>query len=223
MFLTAKHVTKRVQSTESEITILQDINLDIQKGESVAILGSSGSGKTTLLTLLAGLDLPTSGDIQIEKNSLSAMNEEERAKVRADYVGFIFQSFQLLSSLTALENVMLPLEIHYVDYKEAKQRAIDWLTKVGLAHRLQHYPTQLSGGEQQRVAIARAFVTQPKIIFADEVTGNLDEKTGRMVSDELFALNQEFNTTLILVTHDMTLASRCEKKHLLTEGKLHAW
>ena len=223
MFLTAKHVAKRVQSPESEIVILQDINLDIQRGESVAILGASGSGKTTLLTLLAGLDLPTSGDIHMEKNAISSMNEEERAKVRAEYVGFIFQSFQLLPSLTALENVMLPLEIQYVDYAIAKQRATDWLTKVGLGNRLHHSPVKLSGGEQQRVAIARAFITQPKIIFADEVTGNLDEKTGHLVSDELFTLNKAFNTTLVLVTHDMTLASRCEKKYLLTEGKLHAW
>jgi len=223
MFLNAKHVNKQVQSADNPIVILQDVNLDIKFGESVAILGASGSGKTTLLTLLAGLDLPTSGDIYIEKNHVSAMDEEDRARVRNQYIGFIFQSFQLLPSLTALENVMLPLEIQYVPYEVAKKQATEWLEKVGLDQRLNHYPPKLSGGEQQRVAIARAFVTQPKIIFADEMTGNLDEKTGHRVSDILFSLNKELNTTLVLVTHDMTLASRCQKKYLLTEGKLHAW
>lgn len=223
MFLTAKHINKQVQSVENPIVILQDINLDVKQGESVAILGASGSGKTTLLTLLAGFDLPTAGDICLEKNDLSFMNEEARARLRNQYVGFIFQTFQLLPSLTALENVMLPLEIQYVPYNVAKKQAAEWLEKVGLGHRLNHYSAKLSGGEQQRVAIARAFVTQPKIIFADEITGNLDEKTGHLVSDVLFSLNKELGTTLVLVTHDMTLAARCQKRYLLTEGKLHVW
>jgi putative ABC transport system ATP-binding protein len=223
MFLNASHVSKQVQSADNQIVILQDVSLEIKSGESIAILGASGSGKTTLLTLLAGLDLPSSGDIYIEKNHISAMSEEERAAVRGQYVGFIFQTFQLLPSLTALENVMLPLEIQYVPHETAKKQAIDWLDKVGLLHRLHHYPAKLSGGEQQRVAIARAFVTQPRIIFADEMTGNLDEKTGHMVSDLLFSLNKELQTTLVLVTHDMTLATRCQTKYLLTEGALHTW
>jgi putative ABC transport system ATP-binding protein len=222
MFLKASHVNKQVQSADKQIVILQDVNLEIKLGETIAILGPSGSGKTTLLTLLAGLDLPTSGDIYLEKNHISAMSEENRARMRKQYVGFIFQSFQLLPSLTALENVMLPLEIQYVSNAIAKQQATEWLAKVGLSERLNHYPAKLSGGEQQRVAIARAFVTEPKIIFSDEMTGNLDEKTGEMVSDILFSLNKKFNTTLVLVTHDSTLASHCQKKYLLTEGKLQS-
>ncbi len=221
MFLSAQHVSKQVQTSDNRIVILQDINLELQLGESVAILGASGCGKTTLLTLLAGLDLPSSGHIFLEKNHVSQMNEEARAQLRKEYIGFIFQSFQLLPSLTALENVMLPLEIQYAPYARAKKHAEEWLQKVGLAERLHHYPTKLSGGEQQRVAIARAFVTQPKIIFADEMTGNLDEKTGQTVSDILFSLNKKNNTTLVLVTHDAALATRCEKKYLLSEGRLH--
>lgn len=221
MFLNASHISKQVQSADNQIVILQDVSLNIKLGESVAILGASGSGKTTLLTLLAGLDTPTKGDIYIEKNHISAMNEEDRALIRKQYVGFIFQSFQLLPSLTALENVMLPLEIQYIPTDIARKKASEWLEKTGLGHRLHHYPSKLSGGEQQRVAIARAFVTTPKIIFADEMTGNLDEKTGEKVCDLLFSLNKELNTTLILVTHDTVLASRCQKKYLLTNGVLH--
>lgn len=221
MLLRASHISKQIISAENRIDILQDVNLEIKFGESVAILGASGSGKTTLLTLLAGLDLPTSGDIYIENNHVSQMSEEERAMVRKNYVGFIFQSFQLLPSLTALENVMLPLEIQYVPFDLAKKQAIKWLEKMGLSHRLSHYPAQLSGGEEQRVAIARAFVTQPQIIFADEMTGNLDEKTGHVISDVLFSLNNDFKTTLLLVTHDAVLAQRCQTRYTLTEGKLH--
>ena len=221
MFLTAKHISKQVHSLDNTITILQDVNLEIKFGESIAILGASGSGKTTLLTLLAGLDLPTSGDIYIENNHVNQMNEDERANLRKNYIGFIFQSFQLLPSMTALENVMLPLEINYVAYDTAKKKAIEWLSKVGLEQRLNHYPAKLSGGEQQRVAIARAFVSEPKVIFADEMTGNLDEKTGHSISDILFTLNKDLNTTLIIVTHDNALADRCKKRYLLTEGQLH--
>lgn len=222
MFLNANHVSKQVQSADNSIVILQDVNLQIKQGESVAILGTSGSGKTTLLTLLAGLDIPTSGNIHLKENLISAMDEENRARIRKQYVGFIFQSFQLLPSLTALENVMLPLEIQYISTRKAKSQATLWLEKVGLGHRLTHYPAKLSGGEQQRVAIARAFVTQPDIIFADEMTGNLDEKTGQIVSDILFSLNSEFKTTLVLVTHDAALASNCQTKYILKEGKLNA-
>jgi putative ABC transport system ATP-binding protein len=222
MFLTANHINKQINSGESSLVILQDVNLEIKLGDSIAILGASGSGKTTLLTLLAGLDLPTSGDIYLEKNHISHMSEEERAEIRKQFIGFIFQSFQLLPALTALENVMLPLELQYIPYDTAKNEALKWLAKVGLSHRLNHYPAKLSGGEQQRVAIARAFVTRPQIIFADEMTGNLDEKTGRIISEVLFSLNQDFNTTLVLVTHDTALAARCQKKYILTEGILHA-
>lgn len=221
MFLKVNHVSKHVQSADNQIVILQDVNLDIKLGESIAILGASGSGKTTLLTLLAGLDVPSAGDIYLEQNHISAMTEEERALIRKQYIGFIFQSFQLLPSLTALENVMLPLEIQGVSASIARQAATQWLDKVGLSHRLSHCPAKLSGGELQRVAIARAFVTQPRIIFADEMTGNLDEKTGEIVSDLLFSLNRSLQTTLVLVTHDLNLAARCEKKYLLKEGKLH--
>ena len=210
VFLQVDHVSKHAMSGDSQITILNDINLSVVVGESVAILGASGSGKTTLLTLLAGLDLPSSGQIYFQKFHLNALDEEQRALLRGQNVGFIFQSFQLLKTLTALENVMLPLEIQYTPNKLAKENAMEWLNKVGLDKRLHHYPTQLSGGEQQRVAIARAFVTHPKIILADEMTGNLDTITGEIVSDILFSLNQQQKTTLVLVTHDTSLATRCE-------------
>jgi putative ABC transport system ATP-binding protein len=220
--LFTQHLNKQVQSGDSEIVILRDVNLSIQKGETVAILGASGSGKTTLLTLLAGLDVPTSGDIYIDRQHLNLLNEEQRTLVRAQQIGFIFQSFQLLPSLTALENVMLPLEIQYVPYQQAKSIATEWLNQVGLSKRLHHFPMKLSGGEQQRVAIARAFVNQPHIILADEMTGNLDTHTGELVSDVLFSLNQKHNTTLVLVTHDRRLAERCQKRYQLSEGILQA-
>jgi putative ABC transport system ATP-binding protein len=221
-FLHTKHLGKRVQSGESEIIILRDINLTIKKGESVAILGASGSGKTTLLTLLAGLDLPSNGDIFFEHQQLNKLNEEQRAAIRAESIGFIFQSFHLLPTLTALENVMLPLEIQYVDYHQAVKQATETLKQVGLSERLNHYPAKLSGGEQQRVAIARAFVQPRKIIFADEMTGNLDTHTGQLVSDILFSLNEQHQTTLVLVTHDEQLAKRCSKRFLLQEGILQS-
>lgn len=208
-------------SGESKITILQDINLSIQTGETLAILGASGSGKTTLLTLLAGLDLPTQGEIYLADHHLNQLDEEERAVLRGKYLGFIFQSFQLLPTLTALENVMLPLEIQYISHQRCKTQATACLKQVGLSERLHHYPAQLSGGEQQRVAIARAFVGQPKIILADEMTGNLDTHTGKLVTDVLFALNQNYQTTLVLVTHDDHLAKRCHRQLLLREGSLH--
>lgn len=221
-FLQTKHLVKQVQSGDSQITILSDINLTIKKGESVAILGASGSGKTTLLTLLAGLDLPTSGDIFFDHHHLNLLNEEQRAVIRGKDIGFIFQSFHLLPTLTALENVMLPLEIQYVKHHVAMEQATAALIQVGLHARLHHYPAKLSGGEQQRVAIARAFVSPRKIIFADEMTGNLDAHTGQLVIDSLFSLNQANAITLVLVTHDAHLAKRCERQLLLREGVLHA-
>jgi len=220
VFLHVEHLSKQVPSGDSHITILRDVNLTLKTGESVAILGASGSGKTTLLTLLAGLDLPTSGDIYFLEHHVNRMNEEQRAILRGKKVGFIFQSFQLLSSLTALENVMLPLEIQYVNHSRCVTDATEGLKRVGLGNRLSHYPAQLSGGEQQRVAIARAFVSQPKIILADEMTGNLDTHTGEITADILFSLNQQQKTTLLLVTHDASLASRCDRRLLLNEGEL---
>lgn len=221
MLITVEHLSKHVMSGDSELAILRDVNLSIMKGESVAILGASGSGKTTLLTLLAGLDLPTSGNIYFQQTCINHLDEEARAVLRGKNIGFIFQSFQLLPSLTALENVMLPLEIQYVDYSIAEVQARDWLTRVGLQARMHHYPGQLSGGEQQRVAIARAFVTQPGVIFADEMTGNLDTATGELVTEVLFTLNQQIQTTLVLVTHDEILSKRCHRRLLLREGELH--
>jgi putative ABC transport system ATP-binding protein len=220
VFLQVNHLKKQVSSGEGYITILNDINLTVKAGESLAVLGASGSGKTTLLTLLAGLDLPTSGDIYFRDQHLNLMDEEQRARLRSRSVGFIFQSFQLLPTLTALENVMLPLEIQYAPHQRCKSEAERWLRQVGLSERMRHYPSQLSGGEQQRVAIARAFINQPQIIFADEMTGNLDTHTGEMISDILFSLNQQQQTTLVLVTHDASLASRCERRVSLREGLL---
>lgn len=217
-FLRVVHLNKQVPSGDSKITILSDVNLSVNEGESIAILGASGSGKTTLLTLLAGLDLPTSGDVYFQEHHLNKLDEEQRASIRKNNVGFIFQSFQLLPSLTALENVMLPLEINYVKHQRCKAEAMEWLNKVGLGKRLNHYPSQLSGGEQQRVAIARAFINRPKIIFSDEMTGNLDTHTGELVADILFSLNQQQQTTLLLVTHDASLAARCNTRVVLHEG-----
>ncbi len=222
VFLEAIHLNKQIHSGDSEITILRDVSLTVKKAESLAILGASGSGKTTLLTLLAGLDLPTTGEIYLQQQCLTALDEEQRALLRAKNVGFIFQSFQLLPTLTALENVMLPLEIQYIKHADAKNAATEWLTKVGLSDRLHHYPLKLSGGEQQRVAIARAFVTQPAIIFSDEMTGNLDTHTGELVSNLLFTLNQQHKTTLVLVTHDSQLAARCQHRMLLQDGVLQS-
>lgn len=219
-FIKVTHLSKQVTSGENRIVILSDINLNIKTGESIAIQGASGSGKTTLLTLLAGLDVPTKGDIYLQEHHLNRLDEEERATLRGQMMGFVFQSFQLLNTLTALENVMLPLEIHSTPHKIANDRALHWLNKVGLSHRIHHYPTKLSGGEQQRVAIARAFVREPKVIFADEMTGNLDTQTGEKMMDILFSLNREEKTTLVLVTHDVSLAERSDRRLVLREGVL---
>ncbi|HVI24706.1 MAG TPA: ABC transporter ATP-binding protein [Xanthomonadaceae bacterium] len=211
---------KRVQLPGSELTILADVGFRIDHGDTVAIVGASGSGKSTLLSLMAGLDLPSSGSVQLDGAPLSTLDEDGRAKVRGEKVGFVFQSFQLLPSLTALENVMLPLELRGDRDAEGPARAI--LAKVGLGARLGHYPRQLSGGEQQRVALARAFVTAPSLLFADEPTGNLDTHTGEAIIELLFALNQDAGTTLVLVTHDEHLAARCGRLLRLDSGRLVA-
>jgi len=209
---------KRVPLPSGELTILDDIHFAIAAGDSVAIVGASGSGKSTLLSLMAGLDVPSSGEVRLDGAPMSALDEDGRAKVRADKVGFVFQSFQLLPSLTALENVMLPLELRGDADAEGPARAT--LAKVGLAERLGHYPRQLSGGEQQRVALARAFVTGPSLLLADEPTGNLDTHTGEAVIELLFAMNADAGTTLVLVTHDEHLASRCGRVLRLDGGRL---
>lgn len=214
----AKQVGKRVKTVEGELTILKDISLTIAQGETVAITGSSGSGKSTLLGILAGLDLPDSGEVVLNGKILTRLDEEGRAAVRAQNIGFIFQSFQLLPGLTALENVLLPLELHGVD--NAKALALQFLDRVGLAQRVQHYPKQLSGGEQQRVAIARAFASRPRILFADEPTGNLDSTTGAKIADLLFDLNRDQGTTLILITHEERLAERCQRRIVLSAGEI---
>ncbi len=214
-----KDVCKVVETSEGALVILEGITLEINQGESVAIVGASGSGKTTLLSLLAGLDSPSEGAIVLGGDQdITMMSEAQRAKLRGEMVGFVFQTFQLLSSLTALENVMLPGELR--SDPQAEDNAKKLLDRVGLGHRLQHYPRQLSGGEQQRVAIARAFASNPKILFADEPTGNLDAKTGAKIIDLLFDLNADFGTTLVLVTHDARLASRCERSILIEAGQL---
>ena len=216
--LTARNLSKVVTSTEGELTILHDLSLVLASGDSLAIVGSSGSGKSTLLGLLAGLDLPSSGSVMLAGNDLASLDEDQRARIRAEHVGFVFQSFQLLDSLNALENVMLPLELE--GHPDARQRARALLERVGLGQRLTHYPRQLSGGEQQRVAIARAFVAEPAVLFADEPTGNLDSHTGERISDLLFELNKERGATLVLVTHDERLAHRCQRLIRLEGGHL---
>jgi len=218
--LSAQNLNKVVSSAEGELTILHDLSLELEKGGSLAIVGSSGSGKSTLLGLLAGLDLPSSGRILLAGNDLGSLDEDARARVRAEHVGFVFQSFQLLDSLNALENVMLPLELE--GRSDARRRASELLERVGLGARLSHSPRQLSGGEQQRVAIARAFAAEPDVLFADEPTGNLDTHTGERISDLLFELNQERGATLVLVTHDERLAARCQRIIRLEAGHLVA-
>lgn len=200
------------------MTILRDINLAIHAGESVAIVGSSGAGKSTLMTLLAGLDTPTTGEVHLLGQALSTLDDEARAAIRSHSVGFVFQSFLLIPSLSALDNVTLPCLLK--GEPENKQRAQSLLTSVGLAHRMQHSPAQLSGGEQQRVAIARAFMVEPQILFADEPTGNLDQETATKVIDLLFELNQQHGTTLVLVTHDPQLAARCDRRFYMQAGLL---
>lgn len=217
IILDAVNVGKTVQTTEP-LTILQDITFHVQQGESLAIVGSSGSGKSTLLGLLAGLDTVSTGSITLAGFELQTLNEDERAALRAQHVGFVFQSFQLLDSLTALENVMLPLELK--GQKDARAKATALLERVGLKARLNHYPKQLSGGEQQRVAIARAFAAEPAILFADEPTGNLDSNTGESIIELLFELNDSLGTTLVLVTHEARLAERCEHRIQIEAGRL---
>lgn len=212
------NVSKSVSTAEGALIILDEINLSVDKGESLAIVGASGSGKSTLLGILAGLDSPSTGDISLADQVISSMDEEGRAAIRAQHVGFVFQSFQLLPGLNTLENVMLPLELH--GSGDAQQKAQHYLERVGLKHRLKHYPKQLSGGEQQRVAIARAFANTPSILFADEPTGNLDAVTGSTIIDLLFELNQAHGTTLILVTHEQRLAERCGRQITLEAGQL---
>ncbi len=207
-----------VTSGSERLQILRGIDLSIDQGTSVAIVGASGSGKSTLLGMLAGLDRPSSGTIWLADQPISQMTEEQRAKVRAHNMGFVFQNFQLLTSLTALENVMLPLEVK--GSQQAESKAKEFLSRVGLGQRLNHYPSQLSGGEQQRVAIARAFACEAPVLFADEPTGNLDGQTGQVITDLLFSLNQEQKTTLVLVTHDMRLASRCQRVLTMDSGLL---
>ena len=218
--LTAQDLSKVVPSAEGELTILHHLSLDLKRGDSLAIVGASGSGKSTLLGLLAGLDLPSAGRVTLAGRDLSTLDEDQRARVRAEHVGFVFQSFQLLDSLNALENVMLPLELD--GRSDARERARGLLERVGLGARLSHSPRQLSGGEQQRVAIARAFASEPDVLFADEPTGNLDSHTGERISDLLFELNKERGTTLVLVTHDERLAHRCHRLIRLDAGRLVA-
>ena len=216
--LRADRLTKTVKSGDAPLTILDGVTFDIAPGESVAIVGASGSGKTTLLGLLAGLDRPSEGEVWVGGHALSGLDEDARAALRQRLLGFVFQSFQLLPALTALENVMLPIELAGATDAAASARA--WLDRVGLARRTGHYPKQLSGGEQQRVAIARAFAGEPKLLMADEPTGNLDNATGGEVADLMFRLNREHGTTLVLVTHDLALAARCGRRIALAAGKL---
>jgi putative ABC transport system ATP-binding protein len=216
--LEARNLTKKVNSPEGSLTIVRDISFGVAKGESIALVGPSGAGKSTLLALLAGLDLPTSGEVMLAGQALTALDEDGRAKLRAERVGFVFQSFHLVPSLTALENVMLPLEL--ARRADARERAVQMLTRVGLQTRLGHYPRQLSGGEQQRVALARASVGNPAVLFADEPTGNLDTATGERIAQMLFELNSGSETTLVLVTHDRTLAARCGRVLTMDAGTL---
>jgi len=216
--LSANHLGQQVLSSDGALTILHDIGFDIAQGESVAITGASGSGKSTLLGLLAGLDLPSSGNVRLMGHDLNQLDEDGRAKLRAAHVSFVFQSFQLLSHLTALENVMLPAQL--LGRKDVKEDARAWLERVGLQGRLNHFPKTLSGGEQQRVALARAFITKPQILFADGPTGSLDEASGERVIKLLFELNQASQSTLVLVTHDSALASRCQRQLHLQGGRL---
>lgn len=212
-------LSKQVTSSEHTLTILSGLNLQVSAGERIAIVGSSGSGKSTLLALLAGLDIPTSGQVKIQGHDLGQVDEDGRAALRMQFMGFVFQNFQLMPTLTALENVMLPLQL--AANPQAKSIAEFALKQVGLEHRFTHYPKQLSGGEQQRVAIARAFAPKPKVLFADEPTGNLDAATGKQIIDLLFVLNAEAGTTLVLVTHDMALAAQCQRVLQLQAGQLN--
>lgn len=220
IILKAEALTKTFKSGDHSLTVLDHVSFSIEKGISCAIIGPSGSGKTTLLGLCAGLDKPTSGSVTLNDHQISDFSEEKLSRIRNEQIGFVFQSFQLIPTLTALENVMVPIELRGVPYKDVESRAIDLLKSVGLEKRTHHYPNQLSGGEQQRVGLARAFIHQPEILFADEPTGNLDGETGAQIEDLLFDLNREQGTTLIIVTHDRELASRCDRIIELKNGKL---
>lgn len=218
LILEVKNITKEVNSPEGPLTIVKDVNLSIEPGELVSLVGPSGSGKTTLLAIMAGLDLPSAGSITLLGSEITLLDEDQRAQIRGRDVGFVFQSFHLMPKLSALDNVMLPLEISGIE--EAQSKAKEALISVGLEKRAQHFPTQLSGGEKQRVAIARAMVNKPKILFADEPTGNLDTKSSSAITDLLFSVNDLMQTTLVLVTHDLALAEKCSKVYELSEGEL---
>lgn len=217
--LAVQRVCKSVRDATGTLDILRDVNFTLQRGQTVAIVGASGSGKSTLLTLLAGLDTPSSGTVHLDGTDLFALNEDQRAALRAQKVGFVFQSFQLLGNLTALENVMLPLEL--AGRRDARQTAMQMLERVGLGARLRHYPKLLSGGEQQRVALARAFVVHPAVLLADEPTGSLDFAIGERIMELMFDLNREQGTTLVLVTHDRAIADRCERRIHIEAGQAH--
>lgn len=219
--LEVTNLTQQFRSGDRQLTVLDHIDFSVEEGTTCSIVGPSGSGKTTLLGLCAGLDRPTEGEVTLNDISLGPLTEDERAKVRNEYVGFVFQTFQLVPTLTALENVMVPLELRGMKTKEVEQNAKELLAAVGLADRLHHYATQLSGGEQQRVAIARAFINKPKILFADEPTGNLDAETGGTIENLLFDLNEVNGTTLVLVTHDLSLAEQCQRIIHLKNGAIH--
>ncbi len=220
--LQVKDLTRQFKSGSRQLTVVDTINFEIDEGSATAIVGPSGSGKTTLLGLCAGLDRPTSGEVVLKGIPLSPLNEDERAKVRNEHVGFVFQTFQLIPTLTAIENVMVPLELRGEATKAVRERAKELLTEVGLGDRTHHYPTQLSGGEQQRVAIARAFINQPKILFADEPTGNLDTETGAHIEELIFDLNKSQQTTLVLVTHDLELAEKCDRIIRIKSGHIES-
>jgi len=218
LILEVKNITKEVNSPEGPLTIVKDINLSVQKAKPISLVGPSGSGKTSLLAIMAGLDLPTSGSVTLLGAEITALNEDKRAQIRGKDVGFVFQSFHLMPRLTALDNVMLPLEI--LGDPDSRDKAHAALKEVGLSKRAKHYATQLSGGEKQRVAIARSIVNKPKILFADEPTGNLDKKSSNAITDLIFSLNEIIETTLILVTHDLSLAKKCNEVYELSEGQL---
>ena len=220
--LTVRHLSREFKSGSKILTVVNDINFEIEEGTSCAIVGPSGSGKTTLLGLCAGLDRPSSGEVILRGVNLNPLNEDERASVRNQHVGFVFQTFQLVPTLTAIENVMVPLELRGEATKSVRERAKQLLEEVGLGDRTHHYPTQLSGGEQQRVAIARAFINDPKILFADEPTGNLDTETGEYIEKLIFDLNEKQETTLVLVTHDLELADKCDRIIKIKNGKVDA-
>ncbi len=216
----ARGIGKTVKSGDSDLVILRDIDLDVTRAEAVAVVGASGSGKSTLLAILAGLDTPTSGSVELDGEDIFSMNEDQRAELRGRSLGFVFQSFQLLPALTALENVMLPLELS--NHPDPEKDSKEVLARVGLGERLHHYPKHLSGGEQQRVALARAFVVRPKVLLADEPTGSLDAESGAGVIQLLFEMNREYGTTLVMVTHDETLAARCARIVRLVAGRIAA-